>query len=247
MTRQPIALHNRLASTIAGHVKTIALHTQQIVNLQSQVAAAGSLVPGDWEPVILAAGWVNVSGAIPAQARLITSTTVQVIGNIQGGTTADATVIGTLGPGFFNTVHGHTFDLVVVSGAATVSTAGTVSGMVDNAGVNNGNIQGASTTDGISNGNIQNFTAAASGSGSHEHAAGGLSVISGVHSHTSHNFSIIDGHHQHGSTALASATPVNYNKASVTLGTDGSLTIMNVSPTATQLSFHESSLPLFTA
>jgi hypothetical protein len=247
VTRQPIALHNRLASTIAGHVKTIALHTQQIVNLQSQVAAAGSLAPGAWEPITLAAGWVSVPGSIPAQARLITSTTVQVIGNIQGGTTANATVIGSLTAGFFNTVHAHTFQAVAVAGAAAVAAAGTVSGMVDNAGVNNGNLQGSSTTDGISNGNIQNFTASASGSGSHEHAAGGLSVISGTHFHTSHNFSIIDGHHQHGSTALASATPVNYNAPSVTLGTDGSLTIMNVSPTITQLSFHEASLPLFTA
>ena len=41
-------------------------------------------------------------------------------------------------------------------------------------------------------------------------------------------------------------TPVNMNKPSITIGTDGSLTINNVSSAVTHLSFHEPGLPLYT-
>lgn len=251
MTRQPVALHARLASTIAGHVKTLALHTQQIVTLQSQSTMVAALVPGDWEAITLTGGWTNVGGAVPAQARLITSTTVQIIGNIHGGTTTNGTTIGTLTAGFFNTVHGHTFDAVAVTGAAAVSVAGDVSGSVDDSGLDDGSIQGFSDTAHLPDGTTEGNSASASGSGSHSHGAGSYTLTNGAHWHgggsLDGSLAVTNGHHQHGSSAMAAATPVNYNKPSITLGTDGTLKINNVNSAVTQLSFHEASLPLFTA
>lgn len=128
--RQAVPLHQQLAATIKGHVKAIKLHTQQIVTLQSQAAAAAALQPGAWEAIALQSGWSNVSGAIPAQARLLTTTTVQVVGNIQGGSTGDGTIIGTLTKGYYNTVHAHTFAGTAVAGAESVEHDGGFSGSI---------------------------------------------------------------------------------------------------------------------
>lgn len=247
MTRQPVPLHQQLAAQIKGAATSLKLHTQQIVTLQSQASAAAALVPGDWEDITLANGWANVAGAIPAQARLITSTTVQIIGNIHGGTTTNGTTIGSLTAGFFNTVHGHTFDAVAVTGAAAVSVAGDVSGSVDNSGLADGTINGNSATTGLSDGTINGNSSSASGSGSHSHGSGSYAVGNGTHNHGGGSMAIANGNHQHGSSAMAAATPVNYNAPSITLGTDGTLKINNVNGAVTQLSFHEASLPLFTA
>jgi hypothetical protein len=121
MTTFAKAAHQVLPAMIKAATTKLALHTQQITTLQSQSAAAQALVPGDWEAITLEAGWSNVSGAIPAQARLLTTTTVQIIANIEGGTTSNGTVIGTLTAGFYNTVHSHTFSVTAVAGAAAVS------------------------------------------------------------------------------------------------------------------------------
>ena len=261
MTRQPVPLHARLASTISGHVKALALHTQQITTLQSQVSATAALVPGDWENITLANGWSNVAGQIPAQARLITSTTVQIIGNIHGGTTTDNTVIGTLTAGFFNTVRGHTFDAVAVTGAAAVPVSGAL---------NDGTVAGASlpttmipTADHslsvslpvtlIPTGNhtisSTPFTLGPSGT-QFDNIPGGTNATGSIGPSSGVQFQNIPGGSSTGSTSLnntGTQTPVNYNKPSITLGTDGSLKIANVNSAVTQLSFHEASLPLFTA
>lgn len=261
MTRQPVPLHARFAAMLSGHVTKLALHTQQITTLQSQVAATAALVPGSWETITLAGGWSNVPGAVPAQARLITSTTVQIIGNIQNGTTSDGTTIGTLTAGFFNTVHAHTFDCVCVTGAAAVPVTGalndgTVAGasmptsMIPTADhslsvslpvtlipTGNHTISSTPFTLGPSGTQFDNIPSGSTGSGS-------IGPSSGV------QFQNIPSGTSTSSTSVnntATQTPVNYNKACITLGTDGSLKITNVNFNVDQLSFHEASLPLFTA
>lgn len=217
MTRQPVPLHQQLAATIKQHIKTIGLHTQQIVTLQSQAAAAASLQPGAWENITLAGGWSNVAGYVPAQVRILQSGMTQIIGHIQGGTPSG--VIGTLTKGFYNTVHAHAFTVNVLAGAAAVSVQGSISGQTD--------------TNGLSNANTSGLSASASGSGAHQHGPGTYTVTDPGHVHTNSGGTFIP------------ATSINYNTATLTLDTSGNLTLTNCSSSATQISFSEL-LPLFT-
>jgi hypothetical protein len=199
---------------IKGAATTLAKHTQMITTLQTKAAATSTLIPGDWSLITLQGGWSNVAGAIPAQARLLTTTTVQVIGNIEGGTTANGTVIGQLASGYYNTVHQHTFSCVAVTGAQSVA---------------NPVEQLTVTSPGHIPVNFQSFTI----SGDHVDIPAG---------------SLGSNDTGDGDTAFSSqTTPINYNAASLTLSTGGTLTISNVHSAVTQLSFHESGLPLFTA
>lgn len=219
MTRQPVPLHQQLAATIRGHVKAIALHTQQIVTLQSAAAAGKALQPGAWENLTLQNGWSSTAGYIPAQVRILQAGMTQLIGHIQGGSTSDGTVIGTLTSGFYNTVHAHAFNANVLSGASAVSVQGAISGQTD--------------TNGLSNANTAGSSASASGSGAHTHGAGSYTVSNPGHVHTNSGGSFIP------------ATSINYNTVTLTLDTSGNLTLTNCSSSASQLSFSEL-LPLFT-
>jgi hypothetical protein len=233
LTTFPKQLQDRLTHGIKQAQTSLKLHTQQIVNLQSQSAATSALVPGDWENITLTNGWANVAGAIPAQARLITTTTVQLIANIQGGTTANGTVIGTLTQGFYNTVHAHTFQAIAVTGAQNVANAVTqgslTSRQVDQVSVTGvGHIPVNAHTYSVAGSSV---TITAGSLGSND--AGDMSFSSQ---------SVTNGTLNNNQT-----TPINYNNPSITLGTDGTLKISNVHAGVTAISFHESHLPLFTA
>jgi hypothetical protein len=234
--RFPVPMKDRFAALVSGHEKSLGLHTQQITQLQSQVAATSALVPGSWENITLQNGWSNVSGSIPAQARLLTSTTVQIIANIAGTVTADGTIIGTLTAGFFNTVHAHTFGITAVSGAAAVASA-----------VSQGSLQTITGTADVGGGtNIPATDHTFSLSGS-SFASGSLKMGPSSGNQISNNvggspFTLASGNLNNNQS-----TNINYNRPACTLGTDGTLKLLNVNPNVTHISFHEAGLPLFTA
>lgn len=204
MTTFAVPLHERLPAMLRKAASDLRQHTQQIVSLQT---TASALTPGSWANITPMGGWANAAGAIPAQARLITTSTVQVIGNLTGGDPSDGTVIGTLPVGFFNVAHQHTFPGVAVTGAANVAVAGTVP----------------------TSGNAQQIPAS-------DHTFSSFPFTLGPSGTQFANFT----------TGLTTSTPVNYNMPSITLDTQGNLTIANFSASTTQISFHESHLPLFT-
>jgi len=247
MSRVPIPYRDRLARTIKGTGDIIKLQAQQLVSLQSTVV---SLQPGDWELITLESGWSSVAGYIPAQVRVLGGGQAQLVGHIQGGATANGTLIGTLTAGYFNTVHAHAFTANVLAGAAAVPVNGTVTGDSDTGELNDGTISGYTQETGVLNGQTDGTSASASGPGSHTHGAGSYALTSGQHYHAGNtsggSLAVTDGHHQHGSSALIPATPVNYNTCTLTLSTSGALTLANCSSAATQLSFNES-LPLITS
>jgi hypothetical protein len=211
----PDLLQNRAARMIADAHKMAKNAHQRLNTIGSQVSA---LQPGDWQPVTLAGSWTNMAGYIPAQAQIQRAGLALVIGHIQGGSTADGTLIGTLAAGYFNPVHKHSFTATVIAGAATVNVAGGIAGSSDSSGVIDGTTQGTS--------------GAVSGSGVHSHGPG--------------SYSLSNGHHQHTATSMSSQTPINYNTVTLTIGTDGSIVLTNCNPNVTQLSFNEP-LPLVTS
>lgn len=244
MTRQPPPpLHMRLASIIQGHVTSLKLHTQQITTLQSQAAATTALVPGDWESVILTGGWSNLAGYIPAQARIMQAGMTQLVGHITGGTVTNGTVIGTLTAGYFNTVHAHTFSANAVTGAATAahagalgSTAGTLSDLAASPSVAGGTVN-------VDAGGTSSFTSAWAAA-----VAADLNAIAAFASELSTNVNAGTVLHSNVTalTSGATATAVNMNSPTITLSTAGVLTIQNVDPNVTTLSFSEL-IPLITA
>lgn len=242
MTTFPNQLHVRAAATIAQAAKLAKNAHQRLNTLGSQIS---SLTPGSWENLALSGGWSNVPGYIPAMVRILQAGQAQIIGHIEGGTTADSTVIATLDAGFFNPNHAHSFTANVLAGASAVSVAGTVSGDSDTSGLNDGTINGSSDSHGLTDGTTSGTSGSASGAGSHAHGPGSYAVTNGTHNHTGGSFAVADGTHQHGSSALAPATPVNYNTVTLTLNTSGQLVLTNCSSSATQLSFNET-LPLVT-
>jgi hypothetical protein len=253
VTRQPPPpLHLRLPALLREHVKALGLHTQQITTLQSQAAASAALVPGDWESILLTGGWSNLAGFIPAQVRIQQAGMSYLIGHITGGATANGTVIGTLTSGFFNTVHAHTFAANAVAGAQSAAHAGAVS----NPAVSAGTLADlASSPQQPAGGNPTPTSGSAPGSyspsfdtaqsGNINTLAAFVSALAQAHNAGSvlHNSGTV------GSQALsnpATATPVNMNSPTIMLSTSGVLTIQNVDPSVTTLSFAEH-IPLITA
>jgi hypothetical protein len=176
---------------------------------------------------------VNVAGHVPAQVRLITTTTVQLIGNIQSGTTANGTVIGTVPQGYFNTVHAHPIAASAVTGAQNVANAVT---------------QGSLTSR-----QVDQVSVTAVGHipvNAHTYSVAGSSVTitaGSLGSNDAGDMSFSSQNVTNGTLNNNQTTPINYNTPTILLGTDGTLTLSNVHSAVTQLSFHESHLPLFTA
>lgn len=253
MTRQPPPpLHMRLPAIIRSHIEKLGLHTQQITTLQSRVAATTALVPGDWEDILLTGGWSNLAGFIPAQVRIQQAGMSYLIGHITGGSTANGTVIGTLTPGFFNTVHAHSFSLNAVTGAQSSAHAGAVS----NPAVSAGTLADlASSPQQPAGSNPTPTSGGAPGSYSASFDTAQSNNINTLAAFVSalaqaHNAgSVLHNSGQVGSQALsnpATATPVNMNSPTIMLSTGGVLTIQNVDPGVTTLSFAEH-IPLITA
>jgi hypothetical protein len=234
------------------HITALKLHTQQITTLQSQAAASQALVPGDWEAILLTGGWSNLAGYIPAQARIMQAGMTQIVGHITGGTVTNGTVIGTLTSGYFNTVHAHTFSANAVTGAAAVSHAGAVS----NPAVTAGQLSDLDSTPNQAAGvnpTPESGSPGSSYSQSYLSAlAGNVNTLSGYVEALAGAFNL--GNSLHGSgtvgsqalSAPATATAVNMNSPTITLSTAGVLSIQNVDPSVTTLSFSEL-IPLITA
>lgn len=220
MSTFPSQLADRAAKTIAETARLVRNAHQRLNTLGSQIA---SLTPGTWQSLTLQAGWSNVAGYIPAQVRILQNGMAQVVGHIQGGTTADSTVIAVLGAGFYNPVHAHSFTANVLAGASAVSVAGTISGTTDSSGL----------TDATTGGQSGIVVAGNAGSNTHQHFPGTYDVNNPSHGHANTG------------GGLVPATPVNYNTVILNLDTSGNLTISNCSSSATQLSFNET-LPLLT-
>ena len=113
MTAFPNTLYNRAASMISGAQKSINAAHQRLNLLGSQLSQTNTnvsaLQPGDWDAITLLNSWANITGFVSAQVRVLTASTVQIIGNIQNGTTTDGTQIGQLNTGFYNPVNAHGF------------------------------------------------------------------------------------------------------------------------------------------
>jgi hypothetical protein len=202
MSSIPRPMLQRLPAAIKNGIGTLALHTQQIVNLQTSTAA---LTPGDWEDIDLGGSWSNLAGYTPALARILQNGMVQVVGHISGGATTNGTVIGTLSPGFYSTTYSHAFTANVMSGASAVPVSGTISGSTDSnaladptiSGTTDSNalsdptISGSTDTEGLPDGEISGATgtvnSGSAGSSSHTHGNGGLAVTDGQHYHTNNS------------------------------------------------------------
>jgi hypothetical protein len=220
VTTFPGRLADRAAITIAHTARLVQTAHQRLNTLGSQIA---SLTPGDWESLTLEAGWSNVSGYIPAQVRILQYGMAQIVGHIQGGTTTNGTTIATLGSGYYNPNHAHSFTANVLAGASAVSVSGTISGTTDQNGLSSPGTVGTSGT----------VNGGSAGNSDHTHSAGSYEVGSGQHQHTNTSGGQIP------------ATPVNYNTVILSLDTSGNLTIQNCSSSATEISFNET-LPLAT-
>jgi len=191
----------------------------------------------------LSGGWSNVSGAVPAQFRLTSSGDIEVIGNIQSGTTTDNTVIATI----TNTpAHVHYFPATAVTGAAAVSntvttgfTSSTSGSLTDTTGTLN-NIHGS--VDSGTQIPTGNFTIT-SGSLPFQFGPGGqqfsnnagasnITLNSGALTLNNGNVNVS------GSSVSAQTTNINYNQPCIKIDTSGNLSLLNVNSHVTQISFH---------
>lgn len=216
MTTFPNQLMNRAAATIARTADLVANAHQRLNNIGSQVS---SLTPGDWEPLTLSGGWSNLPGYIPAQARILQAGLVQLVGHIEGGTTANGTVIGTLTAGYFDATYSHAFTANVLTGAAAVSVSGAISGSTDINALTDGGVSGGTTSNGLTNGGVSGSTTAntladgstggTSGSTTattgvaHTHAAGSYGVNNGSHVHSASSMSVVNAAHVHSAGSMS--------------------------------------------
>jgi hypothetical protein len=229
MATFPNRLADRAAKTIAETARLVRNAHQRLNTMGSQVSQVSSqvaaLTPGAWEFLALQNGWTNVSGYIPAQVRILQGGMAQVIGHIQGGTTGNGTTIATLSTGYYNTVHAHAFTVNAVTGAS----ASAQSGAVSNGAVSTAVLPAIPATD-------RSFTVT------------GISGSTGTLDLGPSSGQQI-GNLNLNSQALNStttSTAVNMNTPTLTLSTSGALTIQNVDPNVTQLSFTQV-LPLVTS
>lgn len=243
MSTFPDKLRYRAAGLISASADLVTAAHVRISAVASQVS---SLTPGDWELVTLSAGWSNVAGYIPAQVRIVQNGMSQLVGHIQGGTVSDGTVIGTLTSGYYNAVHSHAFTVNSVTGAAASSQAGTgnLTSGAGTLGNLSGDLNSGSGTLTDLAGNLTSGTVSGTAFGALNVANTALALHSGA-------VSVPTGLTLHSGgvttpTALTTATPVNKNTPVITLSTSGALTIANVDPNVTQLSFSEL-LPLVTS
>ena len=222
MSTFPDQLAKRAAKTIADTARLVRNAHQRLNTLGSQVSA---LQPGAWEFLALQNSWTNVSGYIPAQVRILQNGMSQVIGHIQGGTVSNGTVIATLSTGYYNTVHAHAFTVNAVTGAASSAQSGAVS----SGGVSTAILPAIPATD-------RSFTVT------------GISGSTGtldLGPSSGQQIGNLDLNSQ-ALNSTSTSTPVNMNTPTIHLDTSGNLTIQNVDPNVTQLSFSEA-LPLVTS
>jgi len=90
----------------------------------SAPAAADTAAPGNWALITSTGGWSTVSGLVKPQARLtVGSQSLEIIGNLSGGTTTDGTSVGSLPSGMYNTSAAAYIPVAAVTGASSVANA----------------------------------------------------------------------------------------------------------------------------
>ncbi len=154
MTAFPNTLYSRAGAMLAAAAKTANAAHQRLNTLGSQLSQTNTqlsatntqlsatntnvtaLQPGAWSPIILENSWVNVTGSVAAQVRLLTSATAQIIGNIESGTVTDGTIIGVLPSGFYNTVNAHILSAATIPGAEAGSIELSIAGVLTITGFN---------------------------------------------------------------------------------------------------------------
>jgi len=247
----PARLDVRAAKMLASTQRLVNTAHQRLNNIGSQVSA---LQPGDWTALSLENGWGNLSGYIPAQVRIMQSGLAQITGHISGGTVSSGILIATLPAGYYNPAHAHQFGANVLAGAAAVAVTGAVSGSTDSNTLSDSTISGSTDSNGLSDAYITGSSASAAGPGSHTHGTSGGSggyIVSNpghVHTNSGSGQQVSNPYHTHTNdeAGQAASTPVNYNTAVLHLATDGQLTLLNASGSATQISFTQL-LPLVTS
>jgi len=207
--------------------------------IQTQISSIG---PGSWQSVTPSGGWSNSAGFIPMQARIITPGVAQVVGNIQGGSVADNTKIGTLPSGYYLPGQSQVIPAQAYTGASGTELAG-VNGSTDTGHLNNGTISGVTDTEGLPNGGINGTSASASGSGSHTHGPGSYSVSNGQHFHYGSSgggtLAVTDGSHQHTLNSVTVSIPLNYNSPLIKIDGSGNMTLLNFATGgATKITFN---------
>jgi hypothetical protein len=211
-------------------------------------------VTGDWQLITPLNGWANVAGLIKLQARTTTSSAVEIVGNLSGGTVTDNTIIGTLPAGYFSATAGHYFPCEAVAGAATVSnpvttgfTSATSGVLTDLTGSLN-NIHG-----GVDSGTqipTGNFTIT-SGSLPFQFGPGGqqfsnnagastITLTSGALTLNNGNVNVS------GASVGAQTTTIDYNTPCIKIDTSGNLRVFNLNSHVSQISFTCPSIPLNT-
>lgn len=207
---------------------------------------------GAWQLITPQNGWSNVTGLIKLQARTNTADGIEVVGNLQGGTTTDNTIIGTLPAGYFSATNGHFFPCEAVTGAATVSnsvttgfTAGTTGTLTNLTGSLN-NIHGSvdsGTQIPTSDHTFSStpFTLGPSGTQfSNNAGASNITLNSGALTLNSGNVSVP------GESVGAQTTNIDYNTPCIKIDTSGNLRVFNLNSHVTQISFTCPSVPMNT-
>jgi hypothetical protein len=211
-----------------------------VPKIQPVTPPAPTTIP--WNTLTLTSGWGNVSGKAAAQYRASGTDSVEIIGNISGGTVTDGTTIATL-PSGSRPANGHSFNIAAVTGAQTApitatTTTGTTSSFTGSGGVNNTPIeaspaagsQGAYGSLTLANLNdLVSFVDALGSIVNNGLFLGNPAVnVSGSVSSSS------------SSSTTASA---NFNSPIITVDTSGNLKITNVNSHVTAISFHHT-IPL---
>jgi hypothetical protein len=209
----------------------------EITALQASVAALSGF-PSAWQALTLTAGWSNMSGFEPAQVRISNPGVAQLVGHVQNGTTADGTLIATMPGGFMNATNDQIFAVTVIAGAGSDVQTGGLLGSSDTAGLSDGTINGSSTTTGLPDGTTQGTSGSSNATNPHTHGPGSFSVTNGQHSHGPGSYAVTNGTHSHTLSGAASQALVNYNSPIAIVDTGGGLTIFNLSPNASQISFN---------
>lgn len=216
--------------------------TTELNNMQNQINGIG---PKSWQSLTLQNGWSNIGGYIPAQVRVITPGVIQIVGHIQSGNPSNNTLIATLPAGYFSSSGAQAFSANVIGGAGSDLAIGSLSGNTDTGHLNDGTISGHTDTEGLPNGTISNTSGqvngGSAGSSNHTHGPGSYSVTNGQHSHFGNTnggtLAVTDGSHSHGTSTIQTGTTINRNSPVMTVASNGQMTIANLSPNTTQLSF----------
>lgn len=193
--------------------------------------------PSAWQLITPSGGWSTVGGFTKPQVRKTADDSIEIAGNLSGGTTTDGTTIGTLPSGSFSTSAGSYIPLQVVAGASPVSTpvsgASLASTAVTTGALSNlsGSIDaGQSTNIPTGNHTIASTPATLGPSGiNFSNTISGATIT--LNSGTITSQSLANG------TINSQTVNISYNSPCLEVDTSGNLKIFNISIHTTQIAF----------